>query len=852
MSLALSASHERQRGTVLATDGTLCSFRQQPLAMRVYVCAVIAAGFAALLVQPPGGAYARPWVFITLLAAAAVAAVFTVDLPLSHHGATMSLSFAFEFSTLLILGPHATIVVAATGAWVQSVTPAGQRNPLHRTAFSMAAVAVTVLAAGAVYRLLGGQSVNTTLGMTGQETPAVAAATTYFVCNTLLIAAGVSLESRQPLRKVWNEHAVWSALSYVVGAGAAAVAVSVLPDRNGWLAALLIVPLYLIHRTYGLYFDRVDTEQRRVREMSDLHLATVEALALAIDAKDQSSATHIRRVQALAAGLAREMGLSPSEVQGIRTAALLHDIGKLAVPEHILSKPGPLTPDEFQRLKMHPQVGAEIIANVRFPYPVAPLILAHHERWDGRGYPHGVAGEAIPLGARILAAVDCFDGLTSGRPYQVPVPRENALEQFKAEAGKALDPAVVEAFLALEPALEDEARRETEPTHPLSFAPPGRLVPRMPAGDPAPKKVFQDIALAHREIYALYEIAQSMGTSLGTADTMALIATKLTPLVPYSACALFLYEEAGDVLRCRFATGTDAELLQTLSVPNGEGLVGWVGRNQRSLANARPSADLEAAGVNGEASPLKSALVCPLVFEDRLIGALALYHAEPGCYTDDHRRLIERVAEQAAGVVHNSIVFEQTKRDSLTDPLTGLPNTRFMFVHLSRELARAERLGNEVSLMVMDLDGFKEINDTYGHHVGDKALREVARVLRNGIRPYDICVRYAGDEFVVVLSGCGAGEADQKRRELQQSIEDIPFEVRPGRLAKLGSSFGAAVFPHDGEGYETLLATADKRMYQDKAARKARVAGADGDAVPAKPTSVFAKIPRQPATDRTH
>ena len=248
--------------------------------------------------------------------------------------------------------------------------------------------------------------------------------------------------------------------------------------------------------------------------------------------------------------------------------------------------------------------------------------------------------------------------------------------------------------------------------------------------------------------------------------------------------------------------------------------------------------------------------MCPLVFNDRLIGALAVYDTEPGRFTDDHRRLLDRVAEQAAGVVNNSIVFEETKRDSLTDPLTGLPNTRFMFVHLTRELARAERLKTEVSLLVMDLDGFKEINDMHGHHVGDKALREVARVLRSGIRPYDICVRYAGDEFVVVLSGCGAEEAQQKQRELQQSIADIAFEVRPGRYVQIGSSFGNAVFPRDGEAYETLLATADKRMYQDKAQRKAQRLGQSTEPVEdsenGKPRSVFVNIPTQPSANRPH
>src|SRR5213079_2198283 len=212
--------------------------------------------------------------------------------------------------------------------------------------------------------------------------------------------------------------------------------------------------------------------------------------------------------------------------------------------------------------------------------------------------------------------------------------------------------------------------------------------------------------------------------------------------------------------------------------------------------------------------------VCPLLFNERFIGTISVYHTEPSIYTDDHRRLMDRISEQAAAVIYNSMVFEQTQEDSLTDPLTGLPNTRFLFMHLTRELARAERLKSEVSLMVMDLDSFKEINDNHGHHVGDRALCEVARVLRAAIRPYDICVRYAGDEFIVVLSGCGAEEAERKRLELQHAVDDLQFEARPGRLLPLAMSIGASIFPHDGDSYETLLATADSRMYRDKTRRK--------------------------------
>ena len=564
---------------------------------------------------------------------------------------------------------------------------------------------------------------------------------------------------------------------------------------------------------------------RREQQMSEVHLAAVEALALAIDAKDQTAPNHVRRVQAFATGLARAVGMSEQEVQGIRTAALLHDIGKLAVPEHILAKPGPLTHEEFQKVRTHPQVGADIVGSVPFPYPVTPLILYHHERWDGRGYPAGLKEDEIPLGARVLCIVDYLDALTSDRPYHKGISEDAAIALIQQEAGKALDPRVVDAFVSNLPELSRaaDAAMQADPRKAGVVLQTGEGARTLAAGSVAERSVFQDIAVAHREIYALYQISQSMGTSLGVSDSMTLITSKLSDLVPFSAGALFLYSNTKDTLQCRFATGTDSELLQQLTLKSGQGLNGWVARNRRPLVNARPSADLDAMGSKAP-TVLQSALVCPLIFGERLIGTMAVYHTDASFYTDDHRRLLDRVCEQAAAVIHNALLFEQTQEESLTDPLTGLPNTRSMFQHLTRELARADRLKAEVSLLVMDLNDFKEINDTCGHHMGDRALREVAAALRATIRPYDMCVRYAGDEFIVVLSGCGRDEAEQRRAELQTAVERIEFEARPGRRLPLSIAAGVSVFPHDGDTYEALLAQADTRMYQDKGARKAELA----------------------------
>jgi len=797
-----------------------------PRPARLYVSAIIVLGVCLLLVFAPWTGF-QPYapgvkhgfgLFFCLLLLSVVCSVFKVKLPLAGGSSTMSISYAVDFGALVLLGPNLAMVISALSVLSQCTVKPTIRNPFYKVVFSMAALVITVQTAGRAYwdwlpRLLGSDGTAVVASLAG-------AITVYFLVNTFLVAAAVAFSSpkRKSILGVWKQNFLWSAPGYFFGGIIAAVAANLVDRSEYYVAVFAIIPIYLIYGAYRVYMGTVAAEQQHVRDISNLHLATVEALALAIDAKDQRSHTHIRRMQVFAAAVGQSLGMSGDDIDALRTAALLHDIGKLAVPEHILSKPGPLTPDEVKKVRIHPVVGAEIIAQVPFPYHVAPLILCHHERWDGRGYPSGLKAEEIPLGARVIAVIDFYDALTSDRPYHPAMSHDAAARLVQQEAGRAFDPNVVGKFLELLPELpgmvESSTQSLLQPRVIHGLSPQGALAP----GDQS--QVLQNIALAHREIYALYEIAQAMGTSLGVADTMKLISSKLTSLVPFSCCALYLYNDTNDSLRCRFATGTDADIVRRVTVKNGHGVTGWVARNRRSLLNARPGVDFEASEIGPVATKLQSALVCPLVFNEEVIGALAVYHTEPSFYNEDHSRLLDRVCEQAAAVITNSIVFEKTQQDSLTDALTALPNTRFLFMHLTRELARAERLKSEVSMLVMDLDDFKEINDKYGHHVGDRALQEVASVLRTAIRPYDICVRYAGDEFIVVLPGCGADEAENKRLELQAAVDGIRLEARPGRLIPIGVSVGAAVFPIDGDGYDSLLAIADARMYRDKTRRK--------------------------------
>jgi diguanylate cyclase (GGDEF)-like protein/putative nucleotidyltransferase with HDIG domain len=808
--------------------------REIPIAGRCFVASITLLGAVLFGLCLPGVTFSRPLLFLALLFLSSVTASLKVRLPLTTSESTMSVSYAMDFASLLLLGPHETMLVAAGSAFSQCCLNSRDRNPLHRTLFSMASLVITVQAAGLASALLGYAGPSTPFESLAR--PLVGAATVYFLLNTGLVATAIALTTGDRIVTTWQTNFLWSAPSYFVGAGTAALAAKYVEHAGYWIAPLTFAPLYLTYRTYKVYMGRIDDQQRHVQQTSDLHLATIEALARAIDAKDQTTQMHIRRVQLYATSLARAIGMSAADIQGVKTAALLHDIGKLAVPEHILSKPGPLTEEEFQKIRIHPTVGAEIIAAVPFPYPVAPLIQSHHERWDGKGYPHALAGEAIPLGARILTIVDYYDAVTTERPYHKALTPDSAVALLRHEAGRALDPVLVDKFVDLLPTLLAKGSSELQPETLTPLPKPvagGSTAAGLIAGGTA----FENIALAHREIYALYEIAQSMGTSLGVADTMALISAKLTKIIPWSGCSLFLQQADGSV-RCRFATGVEAPQLMDATLQPGQGLSGWVARNRRTLVNADPRVTFEEVKLAAP-TQLKSAIVCPLFYNDALIGCLSLYHTEPHCYTEDHRRLIERIAEQAGPVVHNSIVFEQTQEDSLTDPLTGLPNRRSMFAHLTHELGRAKRLKTQVALIVMDIDDFKTINDTYGHSVGDHALRTVALALQGGLRPYDVCIRYAGDEFIVVLADCSREAADAKCLELQQRVAEIRLEVRAGKCVPLAVSAGASVYPGDGTTYETLLADADQRMYRDKASRRGLIAPSTAPPAEFLPADVF-------------
>jgi len=788
---------------------------RRPVHGQAYVYAMIAFGAAVMASHLWSVQFSRPGLFAALLVVSVISSALKVDMPLGVGSSCISLSYAVDFTALLLLGPAPTMLIAISSAWSQCTFRMGARNPAYKTLFSMATLVISVAAAGTTYTSLGG-----TYGTlpAAPLQPLMAAATVYFLVNSLAVAAAYGLSTRRGILRVWHDNFLWTITSYVVGSIAAGIAVELFHSAGQWQTVLAFIPLGLTYRTYRIYLRRIADEQRRVAEWTQLHRDSTEVLARAIQAKDTGGSRHVERVQYYAAALARQLDLSDLDRQAVEIAALLHDIGKLAVPEHILSKPGPLTPEERKKMQMHAQIGAEIVSAVPFPCPVAPLIRSHHERWDGQGYPSGLCGEQIPIGARILSVVDCFDAVTSERPYRPALSPDAAIRMIQGEAGKALDPAIVAEFARLVPVLapptnEDFLQRIRRSNDPAGLDRPTGGGERLGAD------AFAEIASANRETHALYEIAQSMNRSMSLTETMTLLSAKLGPLVPFSTCALFVRRGDAD-LCCRFAVGLHADLLENASIAAGNGLSGWVARHRRPLVNGLPNVEFNAAGAFAADFELQSALVCPLIVANDVIGTIVVFHQDRESYTEDHRRVLDQVAHQAASVVHNALLFERTREQAFKDGLTGLANPRALQFQVARELGRARRTSAQFSLVLLDLDDFKIINDEYGHLAGDRALQEVARVLQQTTRPYDTCIRYGGDEFVVLLSSCGRPEAEEHRRRLQEAVAAIALHAEDGREIRLRVSSGASVFPEDGDTYERLLARADRRMYRNKAESK--------------------------------
>lgn len=655
-----------------------------------------------------------------------------------------------------------------------------------------------------------------------------------YALSTFGTVAFSSFSSGSERVTISQESLIWALITQVANVTSAALFYSAIHDGGVPFLFVGVLIIALVHLLYRFNEKRVSEVTRaqadKVRyaeEIADLHMNTIESLAIAIDAKDQTTHGHVRRTQIYATEMGKLLNITESELRALVAGALLHDIGKLAVPEYILNKPGKLTESEFAKMKIHPTVGGDILKRVNFPYPVEDIVRYHHEKWDGSGYPKGLQGEKIPLVARIISVVDFYDATRCDRPYRKGMKREDSLSLLQKMAGSSFDPKVVDLFTLhvgeFDKLIGNQDIQEQVPSENIDFTSKARPDAGLASdilGAPDHSLGFRSITQAQREVFALHEIAQTIGSSLNMNDTVTLISNKLRAIVPFDTCIIFIVDERSGKAVAMHVVGDHTELFRHRHISVGDGISGWVIANARSMCNSSPELDL--VGLPDDlAKTYRGVLVSPLIREDGAFGAITLYSKGRTSYTTEHVRLLESVAQHAASALNNAITFEKTKESALTDPLTELPNARGFYMMLEQRLAECQRLNKEsLALISMDIDDFKKINDQWGHAIGDRLLASVARVIRKELRQMDILCRYAGDEFVAIMPMASQTMSEAVAERIRKAVAEQKFSVRTGKAVDVTISTGVACFPAQGETSEELLTSAARSMQRDKHARK--------------------------------
>jgi putative nucleotidyltransferase with HDIG domain len=608
-----------------------------------YVPGIIGVGATVILLsvwQLMNGAADERWLILVALTVLSGSA--TLRIP--GAGATFSISDCFTIASALLFGPATgTITVAIDGLVISGWLSRRKWMPRRLLYNATAPPLAMWLAAHTFYLLVDGDPATRAVqSVWNLVLPLTVFAALYFLLNTALVAGAIALEQRKAVVPIWREHFSGLWLTYFGGAAAAALLLVLVQGENPDLLVLVLlapIPL-IIYATFRNAVGRIEDRLGHLDSVNQVYLSTIEALAHAIDAKDQVTHGHLRRVQRYAIELAHALGIKdPAQLRALEAAALLHDIGKIAVPDHILNKPSTLTRSEYEKMKRHATIGADILASIGFPFPVVPIVRHHHEAWDGSGYPAGIAGQAIPIGARILAVVDCFDALISDRPYRRRLTHQEAIRILQSRSGAMYDPQVVKTFVEIYERISAEPEDTLSPEV-LSNINNAQVESVQPAASP-----YGPDTLA-----ALLDLGLDLTRASNGLDALHCVHTALRRLMPADTTVVYLHRREADALVATYVDGAHADAIRGTLVPHGQRLSGWVAANRQTIANADASLDLGDIGVALNPAP-HTCLSAPICAYGDVIGVLSVYTLRNQPFTEAQTLTVEAVATSLGRVL---------------------------------------------------------------------------------------------------------------------------------------------------------------------------------------------------------
>jgi diguanylate cyclase (GGDEF)-like protein/putative nucleotidyltransferase with HDIG domain len=738
----------------------------RPLA-RLYVAVVVLLGTATVahavrhLTDRP---LDRQWLILAALTL--LTGSFTVKVP--SISASLSVSETFVFASVLLFGPEAGAVTVLLECLIIQFWMRSGGRLVYRVLFNTAAPAIAIWVSGTVFFLIARRPPYSQSGAPLESLflPLAVFTALYFLLNSWLVAFALGFETRRSPVQIWWRNFTWLSVNYFSGASVAALLVTY-THRVDISTLLIIVPLLVVsYLTFRTAMGRVEDSNQHLSELNRLYLSTIETLAMAIDAKDQVTHGHIRRVQSYATGLARAVGVRDEKlIKAIEAAALLHDMGKLAVPEYILNKPGKLTDAEFEKMKLHASVGADILSAIDFPYPVVPIVRHHHENWNGTGYPDRLHGTDIPIGARILAVVDCFDALTSDRPYRPRLADQDALRILIERRGSMYDPLIVDTFVRSHKDLVQESISAGPPPHALNEIASARKTKTLPQ--------LEEVVADATEASSLYELGLALTRPVSMGDACDVVGKHLRRHVPSSLCVFYRYDQGADELFAQYAIGEDTSLVKGVQMPLGQRLSGWVAANRQTIVNSDPALDL--GDVARSTSPqLRSCLSTPVVETDELVGVLTLYSTNLDGFSAEHRRTIELIAKQVAPTLNRTADVDHSMPP---DPVTDLPDVRRLEQFIESEAFRRFSERPQFSLLYIDATGLQQITSLQDPAIGDDALRHVVRQAQTALRVDDTLFRFSSTEFVALLNEADQETADIVADRIRRSVHENVFAL---------------------------------------------------------------------------
>jgi len=763
----------------------------------------LSAAFWGAALHPP----AEPEV-LAFAVLAGLAGTLTVPLP---RVGRVPLAYGAALSAMLLHGLGAALLTAAltvlfSGPMLRSAErKAGRRGAM----FDLGRVELLTFLGGTIYLALGGT-------IAPAFTPRLllfvgGSALAVLAMDVALARAEASCTPRSRPGRALTQRLPLRSMGALLGSAAALGFVELYSHQSMrvWLlAGPLVYVVYLLGRARA---ERLTRRGRRVRGAADLQQSIARLLSRAIASGNEAAERRLWRVQRVCVAVGERLELREKELDALASAALLHDVGKLSVPELILSKPGRLDEHEMEQIRIHPVLGAEIVRRIGFPARVECVVRHHHERWDGRGYPDGLEEDEIPIGARVLAAVDCYDALISDRPFRRAVAPHEARSYLRTESDAMFDPLVVDALLECldengDALLRDSSTADVRPT--------------TSAEDETEEVVRFRFPSAQRHLEALEAIARAARLPLQLDDCLTLVAERLASIVPHRSLVLYVLDEDRRQLRSAFSCGQGARALRRVTIPAGERLSGWAVLHQRSIVGQTHTAPLERDGSRSdledhqddpEIDELRSALTAPLVVDQQSLGALTLYDVADREFDEEERLALVHAAGHVAQAVRRGGRSAPSEQVALTDELTGLPNASY-FWREAEQMIPVEEDGRPFGVLAFRVRGLSEINERWGVELAEQGLCRIARRLARTCGDAETVVRFGPDLFVVLASMDHESELVGHWTRFVDAVDQEPLGLPFEASNRLRMITAHASYPTDGNDLDALLGELESRL----------------------------------------